>query len=174
MPLFFLLSTANLKCVENRGDLKDTICVPFVSLYLDIELLSQASCLTLYTSSNWSGEEDLSVSSETEISFQGQVVGGKGHSSPVSSHTCPWCIPSPTPWGPKRFLFCWWVKPAWAIEIHRISIGHVCCCVGQRSHYLATSINIHATWTQHGAAVAHAWRLKFNQRTKSSSCKNSR
>lgn len=101
MPLFFLLSSANLKCVENRGDLKDTICVPFVSLYLDIELLSQASCLTLYTSSNWSGEEDLSVSSETEISFQGQVVGGKGHSSPVSSHL-PLMYPQPNSLGTQE------------------------------------------------------------------------
>lgn len=81
----------------------------------------------------------------------------------LSPHTCPWCIPIPTPWGPKRFLFCWWVKPAWAIKIHRISIGRVCCCAGQQSYYLGTSINIHATWTQRAAAVANAWRLKFNQ-----------
>lgn len=72
--------------MEHRGDIKDTICVPFVSLYIDIELLSAASCLALYTSLNWSGKEDLSLSSGTEISFQGQAVGGKGHGSPVSSH----------------------------------------------------------------------------------------
>lgn len=151
-------------CRKQRGDL--TACVPCVSLYLDIELLSQASCLTLYTSSNWSSEEDLSLSSETEISFQGQVVGGKGHGSSVSSHL-PLMYPQPTPWGPKRFLFCWWVKPAWAIEIHRISIGHVCCCVGQQSYYLATSINIYTTWTQRVAAdVANAGRPKFVQRIK--------
>lgn len=55
---------------------------------------SQASCLTLHTSSNWSSEEDLSLSSETEISFQGQVVGGKGCGSPVS--TIPALDVSPT------------------------------------------------------------------------------
>lgn len=43
--------------------------------------------------------------------------------------------------GPGRSLFCWWLKPSWAIQIHRISIGHVCRCVGQASHYLAASIN---------------------------------
>lgn len=58
----------------------------------------------------------------------------------LSPHTCPWCIP-PTLRGPGRSLFCWWLKPAWAIQIHRISIGHVCRCVGQASHYLAASIN---------------------------------
>lgn len=58
----------------------------FVSLCLDIELLSKASCLTLYTSSNWSSKEELSLSLETEISFQGQIEGGKGLGSPVSTH----------------------------------------------------------------------------------------
>ncbi|CAB1430577.1 unnamed protein product [Pleuronectes platessa] len=35
---------------------------------------------------SFQSKEDLSLSPETEISFQGQAVGGKGHGSPVSSH----------------------------------------------------------------------------------------
>jgi len=60
--------------------------VPWDPLYLDIELFSQASCEILYTSSHWSGSKDLSLCSETELSFQGWVAGGKGQGSPVSSH----------------------------------------------------------------------------------------
>lgn len=86
---------------KQKVDLKDITCAPFVSLYLDIELLSKASCLTLYTSSNWSSKKDLSRSSETEILFQGQVVGGRGHGSPVSSHL-PLMYPHPNSLGTQE------------------------------------------------------------------------
>lgn len=68
-----------------RGDLK-AHDVPTVPLCLDIELLCPVSCKRLYTSLHWSSQKDLSLSSETEILFQGQLAGAKSQGSPVSSH----------------------------------------------------------------------------------------
>lgn len=118
---------------NRRTNLKHTIGVPSDSFLLNIEFLSWVSCLTHYTSSDWSGKEGLSLSCDSDVSFQGQDVGGRGDGSPVSSHL-PLMDPHPDSPGDTAHS-CWWVKPGRATEKPpSISVGPVRRWVGQRSH----------------------------------------